>query len=209
MSQQINLFDPLFRRQKKYFSAHTMAQALGLLLTLSLILYGFAWYRVDALERHAVASAQRLKVAEEHAALAERSAPPREKSPLLAAELVQTAAKVAARERVLAVLNGGAIGNTRGYSEYFRAFARQDMEGVWLTELHIGNNANGIFINGRALEPSMVPVYVQRLQAESTLRGRYFDTLEMHAAPAQKDTHAFVEFSLGAARAAGATAAGG
>lgn len=203
MSQQINLFDPLFRRQKKYFSAHTMAQALGLLLALSLLLYGFAWYRVDRLEADVAASAQRLKAAEQEVAQIERNAPPREKSPLLAAEVAQAAAKVAARERVLAVLNGGAIGNTRGYSDYFRAFARQDTEGVWLTELHIGNNANGIFINGRALEPAMVPVYVQRLQGEPILRGRYFDTLEMRAAPAQKDARAFVEFSLGAERTPG------
>lgn len=203
MSQQINLFDPLFRRQKKYFSAHTMAQALGLLLALSLLLYGFAWYRVDRLEADVAASAQRLKAAEQEVAQIERNAPPREKSPLLAAEVAQAAAKLAARERVLAVLNGGAIGNTRGYSDYFRAFARQDTEGVWLTELHIGNNANGIFINGRALEPAMVPVYVQRLQGEPILRGRYFDTLEMRAAPAQKDARAFVEFSLGAERAPG------
>lgn len=203
MSQQINLFDPLFRRQKKYFSAHTMAQALGLLLALSLLLYGFAWYRVDRLETDVAASAQRLRAAEQEVAQIERKAPPREKSPLLAAEVAQAAAKVAARERVLAVLNGGAIGNTRGYSDYFRAFARQDTEGVWLTELHIGNNANGIFINGRALEPSMVPAYVQRLQGEPILRGRSFDTLEMHAAPAQKDARAFVEFSLGAERTPG------
>lgn len=203
MSQQINLFDPLFRRQKKYFSAHTMGQALGLLLALSLLLYGFAWYRVDRLEADVAASAQRLKAAEQEVAQIERNAPPREKSPLLAAEVAQAAAKVAARERVLAVLNGGAIGNTRGYSDYFRAFARQDTEGVWLTELHIGNNANGIFINGRALEPAMVPVYVQRLQGEPILRGRYFDTLQMHAAPAQKDARAFVEFSLGAERTPG------
>ena len=203
MSQQINLFDPLFRRQKKYFSAHTMAQALGLLLALSLLLYGFAWYRVDRLEADVAASAQRLKAAEQEVAQIERNAPPREKSPLLAAEVAQAAAKLAARERVLAVLNGGAIGNTRGYSDYFRAFARQDTEGVWLTELHIGNNANGIFINGRALEPAMVPVYVQRLQGEPILRGRYFDTLEMRAAPAQKDARAFVEFSLGAERTPG------
>lgn len=200
MSQQINLYHPLFKRQKKYFSARTMAQALALLLGLSLVLYTFAAYRVSALERDVAASAERLKLAENNMLLAERNAPPRTRSPLLEAEAAQLAARLAAREQVLGILNGGVIGNTRGYSEYFRAFARQDMEGVWLTELRITNNANGIMVNGRALEPTMVPSYVQRLQNEPTLRGRSFDTLEMHAAPAQKETRAFVEFSLGAER---------
>lgn len=200
MSQQINLYHPLFKRQKKYFSGRTMAQALGLLFVVSLVLYTFAAYRVSTLERDVAASAERLKLAENNMLLAERNAPPRVKSPLLEAEAAQLAVHLAAREHMLAILNGGAIGNTRGYSEYFRAFARQDTEGVWLTELRLTNNANGIMVNGRALEPALVPSYVQRLQNEPTLRGRLFDTLEMYAAPAQKDTRAFVEFSLGAER---------
>ena len=32
MSQQINLFNPIFMKQKKYFSVTTMLQALGLIV---------------------------------------------------------------------------------------------------------------------------------------------------------------------------------
>ena len=39
MSQQINLFNPLFMRKEKYFSARTMLQSLGLIVLGLVVLY--------------------------------------------------------------------------------------------------------------------------------------------------------------------------
>ncbi len=47
MSQQINLFNPIFLKQKKHFSAATMAQALGLILLGCVILSAYVSYRVN------------------------------------------------------------------------------------------------------------------------------------------------------------------
>ncbi len=44
MSQQINLFNPLFLKRRKHFSAVTMAQALGVLIVGLAAFYGFARY---------------------------------------------------------------------------------------------------------------------------------------------------------------------
>ena len=49
MSQQINLFNPVFLKQKKYFSVMTMLQALGLIVLGSIVFYGYAWYQVQQL----------------------------------------------------------------------------------------------------------------------------------------------------------------
>ena len=46
MSQQINLFNPIFMKQRKYFSLLTMLQALGLIIAGSLVFYGYAIYQV-------------------------------------------------------------------------------------------------------------------------------------------------------------------
>ena len=43
MSQQINLFNPLFLEKKKYFSAVTMTQALGLIVLGMAGFYTFAF----------------------------------------------------------------------------------------------------------------------------------------------------------------------
>ena len=49
MSQQINLFNPIFLKQRKYFSLLAMLQALGLIVLGSLFLYGYALYQVEQL----------------------------------------------------------------------------------------------------------------------------------------------------------------
>ena len=42
MSQQINLFNPIFLKQKKYFSVVTMLQALLLIVLGSMLFFAYA-----------------------------------------------------------------------------------------------------------------------------------------------------------------------
>ena len=53
MSQQINLFNPLFLRKEKYFSARTMLQGLGLIVLGLAGLYAFALVQTRDLQRTA------------------------------------------------------------------------------------------------------------------------------------------------------------
>src|SRR5258706_7273730 len=53
VSQQINLYNPLFLKQEKYFSARTMTQALGLIALGLLGLYAYAFIQSRAGERTA------------------------------------------------------------------------------------------------------------------------------------------------------------
>src|SRR4051812_33188494 len=49
MSQQINLYSPLFRKQKKLFTALAMVQALGIVVIALVGLYGYARVQVTEL----------------------------------------------------------------------------------------------------------------------------------------------------------------
>ena len=51
MSQQINLFNPLFLKQKKYFSARTMLQGLAIILVVLLAFQGVLIFQLRLLER--------------------------------------------------------------------------------------------------------------------------------------------------------------
>ena len=59
MSQQINLFNPIFMKQRKYFSLLAMLQALGMIIAGSLIFYGYAIYQVDQLNRQSQENTKR------------------------------------------------------------------------------------------------------------------------------------------------------
>jgi hypothetical protein len=82
-------------------------------------------------------------------------------------------------EEVLEVLQSGRLGNTQGYSGYMRAFARQTVNGLWLTEFGIKGAGNEMLLGGRTLRPELVPAYIQRLNQEVAMQGRDFAALEM------------------------------
>ena len=59
MTQQINLFNPVFLKQKKYFSLVPMLQALGLIVLGSALFYGYAAYQVKLLTKQSDDTAAR------------------------------------------------------------------------------------------------------------------------------------------------------
>jgi hypothetical protein len=112
------------------------------------------------------------------------------------------------------VLKSGVLGDTKGVSEYFRAFARQTVDGLWLTGFSIVGAGNDISIDGRTLRAELVPGYVAKLRREDVLRGHGFGTLsvqkppELLGAPTEpRKTAEFLDFRL-ASQAPGAIVAG-
>lgn len=179
MSQQINLFNPIFLKQKKIFTATHMAQTLGLVAAGALLLAGFGAVKNSQLASHAEAGKSRLAAAEARLAQVAREFPPRQKSKTLEAELVRKQGELISLREAQAVLERGDLGNTAGYAEYFRALARQNVQGVWLTGVSVVGAGKEIGLEGRSLQPELVPGYIQRLTREAVLQGKTFGSLEI------------------------------
>lgn len=188
MSQQINLFNPVFLKQEKYFSALTMAQALGLILAGSIAFYGFAAYRTNLLSKQVIEMGKRLAIEEARFASASAKLGPRQKSKQVESEVTIAEDQLRSRREVMEILQSGKLGNTEGFSDYMRAFSRQIMNGLWLTGFTVDANGSDMTITGRTLQPELVPAYIRRLSQESIMQGKAFAVLEMHqpiAAPAK------------------------
>ena len=179
MTQQINLFNPIFLKQKKLFSAAAMGQALCVLLAGVLAGSLYARHNVAGLQREADSGRQRLAQREERLAKVKAEFPPRLKSAELDVQLAEAEAHIAALRRVSAIIERGELGNTGGYAEYFKALARQNPSGVWLTGVSIGGAGNELGVRGRALEPALVPAYLGRLKSEPVMRGKAFGSLKI------------------------------
>ncbi len=190
MSQQINLFNAAFHKTQTHFTLLAMLQSLGLLLAGGLLLYAYAAYQVSTLEAQLVRSTLRLNA--EQASLAGYSAgySPQHTNELLQNELQQLEKKAADEKQLADTLSTGAISNTAGYSEYFRAFARQVVPGLWLTSFKI--TAADISLSGGALKPELVPAYIQNLGHEAVMQGKRFSDLNMQPAIGSKH----LEFTL-------------
>lgn len=206
MSQQINLFNPVFLQQKKIFSARTMAAALLVLFAGLGALNAYGNMRVQALQREADAGAAQLAQKQARLDNVGKEFVPRQKSAAVDAELAEAERQLAALRDVSNVLARGELGNTQGYAEYFRAFARQHADGLWLTGLSISGAGLDIAVRGRALDPQRVPGYLNRLTLEPVMRGKAFGSLQISqgAAGSRVDESGksvplaapYVEFSL-------------
>ena len=208
MSQQINLYNPLFRKQEKYFSTVTMMQALGLILLGSLLVYGYAWYRTAGLEQRSVQAEKSFQATQVQLAQASASFGPRHPSKLLQDEIVQMDNDVKARRQIIELLGKGELGNTQGFSEYLRALSRQTLNGLWITGFHVTGLGSDMAINGRTLQAELVPVFINHLKKEPVLAGKTFSMLEMRLPEAEKTADGkpaplppYIEFSLSKTKA--------
>jgi hypothetical protein len=205
MSQQINLFNPAFLQQKKVFTAAAMAAALGV-LALGLTAMGVAAkVRVASLQAQADKGAAQLDKAQKRLAGVSAEFAPRKEDPRLATELAQAQDELQGLKEVAGVIERGELGDTRGYAEYFRALARQNVDGLWLTGVSISRAGLDLGVRGRALDPALVPGFLSRLRNERVMQGKPVGSLQIGEAAALKvakdgkETSApapYVEFSL-------------
>jgi hypothetical protein len=225
VSQQINLFNPLFLKQRKHFSARTMLQALVLLLAGTLALYGYARYSSRALEQLVAGASRQLATQREQLTRFLKEYSPQGQSTLLEQEIASAETRLKQRRELLATLRSGGLGNTEGFSRYLVAFARQSIEGIWLTDISVGNDENDLTLKGGVLQPDLVPAYVKALNREDVMRGRQVTDLKLVARDAARAGKApsakgeapkgaafplrYVEFSMTAPRLAAAVSAKG
>jgi len=190
VSQQVNLYQPVFRKQKRKFSAVTILQATALVTLIIAAMYGYTWWQVRALRTEVASTDRQLASVTKKLEDTSRQFGERSQSKELLARLKEAESQLADKQRLQDLLNTAQF-NTRGFSEYFIAFARQHTPGIWLTGFDIVGAGKQLTLNGRSIQPELVPRYLQRLSAEKRLQGVEFQTFQMSRAPG---TATYVEF---------------
>ena len=177
--QNINLFNADANKEGKDFSLLNMAQGLAVILFGAALFYAYSFYQLSEMKQQLAESNKAL--AAEQARLAEMSAEfLRQRSGLtLEQELKKVESELTVQREIINTMKSGVLGNTRGYSEYMQAFARQTINGLWLTGFKIDGDATQMSINGATLSPELVPGYILRLNNEKAMRGKTFTSLQM------------------------------
>lgn len=200
MSQQINLFNPIFLKQKRYFSVVTMAQALGLIAIGAALFYAYANYQVQQMAKQTQLMTARYESEQKRFLSYASEFSPQRANQALSEELIALESQATEQDHVLGALKNGAIGNTKGYSEFMRAFARQAVTGLWLKGFEItGDGTQGMMLKGGVVNPQLLPVFIQRLSREEMMRGKSFSILEMKQ-PVNTDSQlsapTYIDFSI-------------
>lgn len=179
MSQQINLFNPIFMKQRKYFSLPTMLQALALIVLGSLVFYAYARYQVGQLDKQYAENTRRFESDQVRLASLAAEFSPQQSNQLLQDEVRQLEKNLADQTELVDTLRSGVIGNTAGYSQYMSAFARQVVPGLWLTGFKVTGDGGQISLNGAVIDGKLLPDYIRRLGREPSMQGKSFSTLQM------------------------------
>ena len=209
MSQQINLCNPLFRKQEKYFSAITMVQALGLIILVVLLLYGYLAYQTQLLATQATKMSAYYDTTRHQLTALAGTASAHKPSPVLVDHIAQTEQALQAQQLILDLLHRGDLGNQSGFSPYLIALSHQTVNGLWLTGFDIVGMADQVSLRGRALQPELIAKLMEQLKTEPPFAGTHFATLDIHRpdAPAADSKAAggklispelpYIEFTLG------------
>jgi hypothetical protein len=198
VSQQINLFDPRLVPKPPPLSALLSALLLAGFALLLSSGYALTVFQARGLENSADEAALEEQALQQQVVAAARRAAPPPVDAALEAETRRLEQRHDALRRVVEVLKSGSLGDARGFSGYWRAFARQSLDGLWLTGFRLGGTAGEMTLEGRTTRAELLPLYVQGLETEAVLRGRSFADLRLESPKAAPDAPApgFLEFRL-------------
>lgn len=185
MEQQVNLYQPILRAEKRLFSASAIALGVLLLVVCLGGLAGFAAWRTARVEI-AVADLERQEAARlesiQRASVALGGDTSLQE---LEAQIAALAAEVAARERALASVGADGAA-TRGFAVRLEALAQPPVDGLWLQRIVFDPTRGGVAIRGATRDPALVPQYLAALQADRSLAGATFGAFELRRATAEE-----------------------
>lgn len=193
ITQQVNLFQPIFRKERKLLSFRVLWQGCAAVLVVLMMMYGWGMQqtlqmktRLAKQEKHQQIFIQKLgEVSAKLAGMKTDTAPQ-----LALASLEQ---ELVARQKVVDALTRVRDTYTQGVSAYLESFSRQAPKGVWLTGFTVQAGGDGLVIRGSSLKPGLVPIFLEQLSTEKTLMGTQFALLQIQRETA--DT-GFVDFTV-------------
>jgi Tfp pilus assembly protein PilN len=175
MPQNINLLERKAPSGLSSARARKAALMLGLLVAAGVLAYLAQSHELRTLRQDLA----RAKAQSEHLQRASVEVPSPDVA--LAERMASQEREVQALETVARTLSTGGLSHTTGFVGALRAFANTSTEGVWLTGLNLDNRRGSLVLEGRALDASRVPAYLQTLSAEPYFAGTTFTAIELTA----------------------------
>lgn len=182
MRQQVNLYQPIFRKQRIVFSAQTMLWAgLGFLVLLVAYSVLIDW-RVSGLENELDRQLEAEQRAVNQIARLRETLPSNEPRPELVSEVESLAQRRDRLKQSLVLLRTRVPESRPRLRPRLEALARRHPEGLWLTGIELGNNGRTLRLRGRALAARLVPAYLDNLAEEPIMEGVTFRRVQVEAA---------------------------
>ena len=177
MHQQINLYQPVFRKQQKVFSSLTLIQICAAVLLLLTVIAAHTHWTLQDMETTALnLEQQRQELANRMAALEGTYRTPDTEA--VDNEIDALQKSIDQRNYLLQQFDQLVLQHRGGFAIQFEALARLRIPGLWLEGVTV-NDDQQMEIRGMTLDPKLVPIYLQHLEQSSDLPGANFETVSM------------------------------
>lgn len=193
MTQQINLYQPILRRQRKVFSAGTIGVLLLGFMFLMALLWGVDRWQLQQLRENLVQTQAQERATTQQIVELSRTLSTRTEQPELRRTVEAKRREARLKRELLDRISGSELGETAGFSGALEGLGRQRLQGLWLTHIELTDGGREIRLHGNSQDAALVPRFIQQLSAEQSFRGRGFRQLRMERSERLRNT---VEFKL-------------
>ncbi len=177
MSQEINLLNPALRPPRDLLTFKPVAVATVASVAFIAALFAYARFDAAQLDRRQADAKTQLADVQQQLQKLQADLSARKPSAALEQEVSRLSGEAEHRGEILRLAEETTGFASGSLADVMRGFANQTLPGVWLTGFAVGTS--GIDIRGRLLDPSLLPVYIRRLNGEPAFRGRLFAALDM------------------------------
>lgn len=181
-TQQINLFQSALVQPKEFLTIQQMGAFVGVGILGLLLVNGMQWgfgfsnsKKLRDLQSIQQQEIQTLAVLKTEAAKRAET----ENSEKFARDLKEKEIELQSKQQVIDLLSGKKFGNIEGFVPQFTGLAKQHVDGLWLTALHLQQGGEKLSLRGSTNSPELLPKYLQRLSNEPSLSGIEFKTFVM------------------------------
>lgn len=171
--QQINLYQPILRKQQKVFSAKTLLLGNLLVLVALLLLYGYThwqtrnlqqqWEQVQAQRADRITRLQQLQA----------QFPPPQADANLPTEIDATRALLRERQALLRAIERQQTGVEQRFSAQLLGLAQQVKGPLWLEQIRLAPRQ--VQLHGFSTEAKGIPGLIQSLSKEAAFAGLSFE----------------------------------
>ena len=192
--QQINLYQPILRKQKKVFSASTLLLGNLIILAGLLALYGYTYLQTHTLQhQYEQASSQRGERQQQLQRLrAQYPTPVADAS--LPQQLEQTRAQLRQQQNLLQAMRRYDSQPELRFSAQLHGLSRQVRGSIWLTRIEL--QPGQVQLRGKTRDAEQVPRLVQALRQEAAFTGLVFQQVVI----SRDEDGRLLEFTLNSQR---------
>lgn len=201
MTQQVNLYQPILRQQKRVFSSGNISLIVIGAIALMALLWSFNLWQLHDLELRLEEATQREATMATEVTRLTREMSNTQVSSKLKAEVEQLREEARVKEQLVNEVFSGDSADARlfgsGFVVALEALGRQRVDGLWMTRIEFRDAGGSVSFAGRTQHAEHVPALVRKLANEPALRQVSFRTVRV-----RRDEDAHLAFVLSTERPA-------